>query len=211
MQARTEADGRHREITTRRCTTTSAGTSSNALTLGNLPDVFFKLARRYNVTVLEDAANSAGLSLLFGSLARAYHVRSAQEWTPTTTTCTRPGGAVDVQLRHGTAAGRRRGLLHPRRHQQGRHRLPDLHSWLPILQHLSGTYPKQPVAVYIDYSKAWGNTSGGSLTSVENNLAALWADYQAGFAVVTSEELANPPTASRATAPCCRSTAWTQT
>ena len=57
------------------------GHVGNAPQLGNLPDIFFNLARKYHATVIEDAANSAGLSLLFGSLARAYGVPVAQEWT----------------------------------------------------------------------------------------------------------------------------------
>ena len=63
--------------------------------------------------------------------------------------------------------------------------------WLPTLKGLSGTYPQQPAAVYIDFSQGYGNTSGGSLNNVENELANLWLNYQAGFTVVTSQEVNN--------------------
>lgn len=49
---------------------------------GNDPDVFFEVARKYNAIVVLDDADSAGLALLFGSLARSYHVPLLQEWTP---------------------------------------------------------------------------------------------------------------------------------
>jgi len=168
------------------------GHIANAPDLGNLPDVFFLLARRYNVAVLEDAANSAGLSLLFGSLARAYHVKLAMEWTPTTPDLYASEAAqwLTYYAMELPQAGGEDFFIHDGT-QKDVTGYPIYTSWLPTLQKISGTYPQQPVAVYIDYSQAWGNASGGSLSSVENNLAAIWAAYQAGFAVVTSEELAN--------------------
>jgi hypothetical protein len=84
------------------------GHIGNGADYANIPDLFFSLAKKYTVTMIEDAAQSPGLALLFGSLGRA-------------------GRAVDRQLRHGPARGRRRGLLHPRRHPEGRRRVPDLH------------------------------------------------------------------------------------
>ncbi|MFE0464065.1 beta-galactosidase [Kitasatospora sp. NPDC058965] len=169
------------------------GHISNAPQLGNLPDVFFTLARKYNATVVEDAANSNGLSLLFGSLGRAYGVKVAQEWTVTADDSLLPseatlwlsdygmtlptGGGEDFFIHDGTS-----------KDVVG---FPIFTSWLPVLQKLSGSYPTQPVAVYIDYSQARGNTGGGSLSGIENNIGSLWSGYQAGFAVVTSEEIAN--------------------
>lgn len=168
------------------------GHISNAPQLGDLPDVFFRLARKYNVTVVEDAANSAGLSLLFGSLGRAYHVPVAQEWTVTTDAVmpaqaaqwlsdyamTLPdGGGEDFFIHDGTS----KDVIG----------FPIYTHWLPVLQSLSGSYPTQPVAVYIDDSQARGNVNGGSLNGIESSITALWDGYQAGFAVVTSEEIAN--------------------
>ena len=168
------------------------GHLSNAPDLGDLADVFFEVARKYHMTVLEDAAASPGLSLTFGSLARAYHVKLAQEWTPTTDFLIPSqavqwlsnyamelpyGGGEDFFIHDGTS----KDVLG----------YPIFTSWLPVLQSLSGSYPKQPVAVYIDYSRAYGNANGGSLSSVENAITSLWDSYQAGFSVVTSTELAN--------------------
>jgi hypothetical protein len=64
-------------------------------------------------------------------------------------------------------------------------------SWLPVLKGLSGSYPQQPAAVYVDFSQGYGNTSGGSLNNAESEIANLWLNYQAGFSVVTSQEVNN--------------------
>ena len=50
--------------------------------LGNDPDLFFKAAQRYHAIVVLDDANETGINLLFGSMARSYHVPLLQEWTP---------------------------------------------------------------------------------------------------------------------------------
>jgi hypothetical protein len=169
------------------------GHISNAPQLGNLPDIFFNLARKYHATVVEDAANSAGLSLLFGSLGRAYHVPVAQEWTVFGTDDQIPAEAADWLSSYGMTlptGGGEDFFIHDGTSKDviG---YPIYTSWLPVLQKLSGSYPTQPVAVYIDYSTARGNDSGGDLNGVENNITALWDGYQAGFSVVTSEEIAN--------------------
>ncbi|WP_194926518.1 beta-galactosidase [Catenulispora pinisilvae] len=169
------------------------GHISNAPQLGNLPDIFFELARKYHATVVEDAANSAGLSLLFGSLGRAYHVPVAQEWTVFGTDDQIPAEAADWLSSYAMTlptGGGEDFFIHDGTDKDviG---YPIYTSWLPVLQKISGSYPTQPVAVYVDYSQARGNDSGGSLNNVENNITALWDGYQAGFAVVTSEEIAN--------------------
>ena len=57
------------------------GGFGNATNYANNPDTFFQLAKQYNVTIIDDDASSQGLTLTFGSLARAYGVKVAQEWT----------------------------------------------------------------------------------------------------------------------------------
>ena len=158
----------------------------------NVPEAFFSLAKKYTVTVLEDAAESTGLNLLFASLGRAYGVNVATEWTaPTDSTqlaaqavqwigdygMTLPnGGGTDFFIHDGT--------------QKDTVAFPIYINWIANIKSLSGSYPQQPVAVYLDDSLAYGNTSGGSLGAPENTIAADWNAYQAGFAVVTSEEVA---------------------
>jgi carbohydrate binding protein with CBM6 domain/F5/8 type C domain-containing protein len=169
------------------------GGFGNATSYANNPDTFFQLAKQYNVTIIDDDASSQGLTLTFGSLARAYGVKVAQEWTapPDNSQLAAKavswislyamglpnGGGEDFFIHDGT--------------QKDTVGFPIYTSWLPELKGLSGTYPQQPAAVYVDFSQGYGNTGGGSLGNVENEIANLWLNYQAGFAVVTSQEVNN--------------------
>ena len=169
------------------------GGFSNATSYANNPDTFFQLAKQYNVTIIDDSAGSQGLTLTFGSLARAYGVKLAQEWTA-------PGdntqlAAQAVQWISNYAMGLPEGggedfFIHDGT-EKDTVGFPVYTSWLSTLKGLSGTYPRQPAAVYIDFSQGYGNTSGGSLNNVQNEIASLWLNDQAGFSVVTSQEVSN--------------------
>jgi hypothetical protein len=169
------------------------GGFGNATSYANNPDTFFQLAKQYNVTVIDDSAGSQGLTLTFGSLARAYGVKVAQEWTaPSDNTQL---AAQAVQWISNYAMGLPEGggedfFIHDGT-QKDTVGFPIYTSWLSNLKGLSGTYPQQPAAVYIDFSQGYGNTSGGSLNNVQNEIASLWLNYQAGFSVVTSQEVNN--------------------
>jgi hypothetical protein len=168
------------------------GHLSNAPDIGNLPDVFFELARKYDVTIIEDAAQSPGLTLTFGSLAGAYHVRLAQEWTAPDDP-QMPAQAVQWISNYGMGlpyGGGEDFFIHDGTSKDviG---YPIYTAALSQLQGLKGSYPQAPAAVYIDDSQAWGNANGGSLSSVENTITALWSRHQSGFAVVTSDEVEN--------------------
>jgi hypothetical protein len=166
------------------------GHIGNGAVIVNIPDVFFSLARQYTVTVIEDAAQSPGLALLFGSLGRAYGVQVAMEWTAPGDNSQLAAQAVQWIDNYGMALPNGGGddfFIHDGTEKDvvG---FPVYTGWLPNVQHLSGSYPQQPVAVYVDYSQAYGNASGGSLATPENAITSLWDDYQAGFEVVTSQE-----------------------
>jgi hypothetical protein len=169
------------------------GHLANEPDYANNPDTFFQLAHKYNVTIILDSAQSTGLALTFGSLARAYHVRVAQEWTApgqndqldaaavnwlSNYAISLPeGGGEDFFIHDGTA--------------KDVYGFPIYIGWLPTVKSLSGSYPQQPAAVYIDVSQGFGNSAGGSMTNVEYDLATLWQRDQSGFAVVTSQEVAS--------------------
>jgi hypothetical protein len=169
------------------------GHLANAPAYANNPDTFFSLAKKYNVAVIDDAAQSPGLTLTLGSLARAYGVKLAQEWTA-------PGddtqlAAQAVQWLSSYAMGLPDGggedfFIHDGT-EKDTVGFPIYLNWLSTLQGISGSYPQQPAAVYIDVSQGYGNTSGGSLNNVENEITDLWQNYQSGFAVVTSQEVDN--------------------
>ena len=157
----------------------------------NVPEVFFSLAKKYTVTVIEDAAGSTGIDLLFSGLGRAYGVNVATEWTAPNDTSQYAaqgvqwidnygmmlpqGGGTDFFIHDGTL--------------KDTVVFPIYVNWVRNIESLSGAYPQQPVAVYLDDSLAFGNTSGPALGAPENNIAALWDGYQAGFTVVTSDEV----------------------
>ena len=169
------------------------GHLANAPNYANNPDTFFALGKKYNVAVIDDAAQSPGLTLTLGALARAYGVKVAQEWTA-------PGdgtqlAAQAVQWLSSYAMGLPNGggedfFIHDGT-QKDTVGFPIYMNWLSTLQGISGSYPQQPAAVYIDVSQGFGNTSGGSLNNVENQITSLWQNYQSGFAVVTSQEVDN--------------------
>ena len=169
------------------------GGFGNATSYANNPDTFFQLAKQYNVTIIDDAAGSQGLTLTFGSLARAYGVKLAQEWTapPDNTQL----AAQAVQWISNYAMGLPEGGGEDFFIHDGTEKdvvgFPIYTGDLPELKALSGTYPRQPVAVYVDFSQGYGNTSGGSLNNVQDEISNLWLNYQAGFSVVTSQEVAN--------------------
>jgi hypothetical protein len=169
------------------------GGFSNATSYANNPDTFFQLAKKYNVTVIDDSAGSQGLTLTFGSLARAYGVKVAQEWTaPSDNTQL---AAQAVQWISNYAMGLPEGGGEDFFIHDGTEKdvvgFPVYTSWLSTLKGLSGTYPQQNAAVYIDFSQGYGNTNGGSLNNVQNEIANLWLNYQSGFTVVTSQEVSN--------------------
>jgi len=169
------------------------GGFGNATSYANNPDTFFQLAKQYNVTIIDDDASSQGLTLTFGSLARAYGVKVAQEWTAPPDNSQLAAEAV--QWISSYAMGLPNGggedfFIHDGT-EKDTVGFPIYTSWLSNLKSLSGTYPQQPVAVYIDFSAGYGNTSGGSLSNVESQLGNLWLNYQAGFTVVTSQEVNN--------------------
>jgi Ricin-type beta-trefoil lectin domain/Beta-galactosidase len=159
----------------------------------NNPDTFFKVAKQYNVTIIEDAANSPGLSLTFGSLSRAYGVKVAQEWTAPTDTSQMKAQAAQWVSMHAMDLPDNGGedfFIHDGT-TKDTIGWPVYTGFVKTLQGLSGAYPTQPAAVYIDYSLAYGNPSGGSLGAPENEISDLWFADQAGFQVVTSQEVAN--------------------
>jgi hypothetical protein len=169
------------------------GGFSNATSYANNPDTFFQLAKQYNVTIIDDSAGSQGLTLTFGSLARAYGVKLAQEWTAPSDNSQLAAQAVQWISNYGMGLPEGGGedfFIHDGTEKDvvG---FPIYTSRLSTLKGLSGTYPQQPAAVYIDFSQGYGNTSGGSLNNVQNEIANLWLNYQSGFSVVTSQEVKN--------------------
>mgnify|MGYP001626165568 CR=1 FL=1 len=51
-----------------------------------MPEIYFKLARIYNVTIVLDDADWTNNAVFFSNLARVYHVHLMMEWTPVPST-----------------------------------------------------------------------------------------------------------------------------
>jgi hypothetical protein len=169
------------------------GGFGNATNYANNPDTFYKLAKKYNVTVIADSASNTGMTLAMASLARAYGVKMAEEWTAPSSDSELAAYAVQWLDSYGMTfpqAGGEDFFIHDgtTKDTVG---FPIYTSWLPTLKSLSGTYPQQPAALYIDVSQGYGNTAGGSLNNVESEAASIWNSFQSGLAIVTSQEVAN--------------------
>ena len=157
----------------------------------NIPDIFFGLAKQYNVIIIVDSAQATGLALTFAGLAHAYGVKLAQEWTAPSDSGQLAAQAVQWISNYGLGlpgGGGEDFFIHDGT-QKDVVGYPIYTAALPGIQGLSGSYPQQPVAVYVDFSQAYGNASGGDILSPENAITNLWNGYQAGFAVVTSQEV----------------------
>ena len=169
------------------------GDLANAPNYANNPDTFFKLAKQYNVTVIADSANNTGMTLAMASLARAYGVKMAQEWTAPSSNADLAAGAVQWIGTYGLAApdlGGEDFFIHDGT-EKDTVGYPIYTSFLPTLKTISGSYPQQPAALYIDVSQGYGNTNGGSLGGVEGLTQNIWQNFQAGLSIVTSQEVAN--------------------
>jgi hypothetical protein len=169
------------------------GGFGNATNYANNPDTFFELAKQYNVTFIADSANDTSMLLTLASLARAYGVKMAQEWTAPSSDADLAAGAVEWLGNYGLAAPSLGGedfFIHDGTEKDivG---FPIYTSWLPTLKTISGSYPQQKAALYIDVSQGYGNTSGGSLSSVQSQTLSIWDGFQSGLAIVTSQEVAN--------------------
>ena len=166
------------------------GGFGNVLNYANNPDTFFKLAKQYNATVIADSAQNTSMLYTLASLARGYGVKMAQEWTAPANLA---AGAVEWLSNYGLAApdlGGEDFFIHDgtAKDTVG---FPIYKAWLPTLKTISGSYPQQKAALYIDVSQGYGNTAGGSLSGVQSATINIWNSFQAGLPVVTSQEVAN--------------------
>jgi len=167
------------------------GHLGNARDYGNLPDIFMRLARKYRVTEIEDAADSTGLSVLFGSLARSYGVPLMQEWTARDSGLAPEAAQWLVHYGFSMPAGAGEDFFIHDGTDKDKIGFPIYTKWLPHLKSINGSYPQQPVAVYVSFAAAHGDPAGGDLGAVENQLAGIWSRTQTGFTVVTDEEVAH--------------------
>jgi hypothetical protein len=167
------------------------GHLGNARDYANLPDIFFRLARTYHVTIIEDAADSTGLSLLFGSLAHSYGVPLMQEWTARASGLQAEAGQWLVHYGFGMPNAAGEDFFIHDGTDKDKIGYPIYTRWLPYLKNLKGSYANQPVALYVSFASAHGDPNAIDDSAVENEIAADWSDAQTGFTVVTDEEVSH--------------------
>ena len=168
------------------------GGAGGIAVLGNDPDLFFRLARRYRATVVLDDADQAGLALLFGNLAQAYRVPLLEEWTP------RASGLA------GESAGwlAHYGLGLPELHgedfflyqalQPGREFArgwPQFTSAHAALAGVKGRVPWQPVALMVPASELGRSAALAPSPGLAQALANFWRGNRVLPALVTDSEL----------------------
>lgn len=153
----------------------------------NLPDIFFRLARRYHAKVVFDCADHTGLGLLFNTLARVYNVPMLLEWTPRSTGLN--AEIAEYMGHYGFGMPNMVGMdffLYKggREYEVG---YPKYVKWLPYLSRFQGGYPFQPVAVYLSYKPVLAKST--ALAGTSGRLAGIWRRTPLGFAVVTNQEV----------------------
>lgn len=166
------------------------GDFANAQAFGNIPDTFFRLARQYGVTVVLDDGDQTGLAVAFGSMARAYHVRLLQEWTPQASGL---GAETARWLGHyglGEPMSAGEDFFIYQGGQEYSTGFPGYSGWIQAMRSLKGSYPEQPVALYLSFAPAYGGPGDSSdLANANATIASIWRKLPMGFAVVTDQEV----------------------
>jgi hypothetical protein len=153
----------------------------------NLPDIFFRVAHRYDATVVFDCAEETGLALLFNTLARVYNVKLMLEWTPLPTGL--EAEMAEFLGHYGFGMPNMVGMdffLYKggKEFDVG---YPMYVKWLPFLSRIKGSYPLQPVAVYFSYHPVLEKPD--ALAAFSAKLASMWRTTPLGFTVITNQEV----------------------
>ncbi|MEO6965374.1 MAG: hypothetical protein ABI076_05690, partial [Acidobacteriaceae bacterium] len=159
---------------------------------GNDPDTFFQMARKYHAVVNLDDANLPGLSLLFGSMARAYQVPLLEEWTPGHDRLSRtPQWLSHIGLAAPFAVGED-FYIYPPPHQDagfvhGWNAYTNWHATLAKVIH--GQTPEQPVAVIVPTRKIALSADLNIYPNLTTELTDFWRRYRVLPHFITDEEI----------------------
>lgn len=198
-----ELTGLVRDITDKPLYYYWGGDLSHAIQYGNIPDIFFQLAKRYGVTVVLDDAESAGLAVFFASLAATYQVPLLLEWTPAGDRTGLTAEAAGWLSHTGIALSQLRGVdffLYGggTEYDVG---FPAFTRWKALFEQAAGDYPRAPVALYVRFAPAYGNDptdpanpfdinyTFARVSNITQAIKAAWQGSRVPFAVVTDQEL----------------------
>lgn len=161
--------------------------------LGNDPDTFFRLAKRYHVTVVLDDVDATGNALLFGSLARAYRVPLLQEWTPSRKDLRAeiPQWLGHIGLGTPFEVGESFFIYPP---PPGRPGWTDAwkayQEWHATLaEFIRGRSPEQPVAVLVPTLKIALSPELDAFSDLDQELTEFWRHYHVLPHFITDQEV----------------------
>lgn len=166
------------------------GDSTGAGVMMNSPDIFFKIAKRYDAIVVLDDADYTGLSLIFGSLARSYQVPLFLEWTPQSTDMTEETARWLGHIAMGAPneIGADFFLYPPPKEPKGwADAWPKFQTWHAIIAQIRGNTPEQPVAVLIPMKKIMFGADLNVLSGFEVQLGNFWRIHHVMPHFITDE------------------------
>lgn len=159
---------------------------------GNDPDIFFQTAKKYHAIVNLDDANMSGLALVFGSMARAYHVPLLEEWTPGHDRMSRtPQWLGHIGLAAPVAVGEDFFIYPPRPGDEGfAHGWKTYTDWHATLAKIIHGYtPEEPVAVIIPTRKIALNYDLDAFPQLTIKLGDFWRHNHVLPHFVTDEQI----------------------
>ncbi len=161
--------------------------------LENDPDTFFRLARRYNVTVVLDDVEATGNALIFGTAARVYGVSLLQEWTPSRRNLVAeiPQWLSHIGLGTPHVVGESFFIYPPRPNRPGW-----VDAWkayqewhTTLAEYIQGRSPEQPVAVLVPTLKIAVGPDLNVLPNLNQELTTFWQRYHVLPHFITDQEV----------------------
>ncbi|HEV2499634.1 MAG TPA: beta-galactosidase [Terriglobia bacterium] len=161
--------------------------------LENDPDTFFRLAKRYNVTVVLDDVEATGNALIFGTAARAYGVSLLQEWTPSRGNLVAeiPQWLSHIGLGTPHVVGESFFIYPPRPNRPGwMDAWKAYQEWHATLaEYIQGRSPEQPVAVLVPTLKIAVGPDLNLLPNLNQELTTFWQHYHVLPHFITDQEV----------------------
>jgi Beta-galactosidase len=161
--------------------------------LENDPDTFFRLAKRYNVTVVLDDVEATGNALIFGTAARAYGVSLLQEWTPSRQNLVAeiPQWLSHIGLGTPHVVGESFFIYPPRPNRPGwMDAWKAYQKWHATLaEYIQGRSPEQPVGVLVPTLKIAVGPDLNLLPNLNQELTTFWQHYHVLPHFITDQEV----------------------
>ncbi len=170
------------------------GDSTGAGVMMNSPDLFFKIAKRYNAIVVLDDADYTGLALVFGSLARSYQVPLFEEWTPQSTDMTEESARWLGHLAMGAPyeIGADFFIYPPPKEPKGwEEAWQKFQAWHGTINLIRGETPEQPVAFLIPMKKIMFGMDLNAQNGLEVRLGNFWRAQHVMPHFITDEQVAD--------------------